>query len=456
MPSESYDFFAPLGEFGQPHEHYHQMRRLHLFVNDYGSVLAPLVNSMPAVIPSGDTDTTTLRWAARSNGTSGVVLVNNHERLANLSAKEGVRFHLRLASGAVLSLPSNSSAAVTVQADAWFHWPFNFEVQGVVIAWATAQILCELKGEGLVFFASTDGAASEVAFYAASTKSIVAPGAVVAKEGPFLVVRNITAGFGVAARVIQADGSTLSVVVLPSSAQDRVWKQDVAGVARVVLTDGGLFLANASEVYLRSDQASAELWIVPAPAQLALNGSPLTGVSDGVFSRYTVPLPASPPPTVSFSLYDTAGPARSVPAALSGKAREPNGDEWTAAAKYKVVVSGIPPAETTDLRLWVRYFGDSARFYANATGVLLTDNWFTGYSGDGEMQVGLSYLQAEAGLTGSSEYDLYILPLKESTLQTNVFIENNLWPPFDDGGLALQLLDIVPLQVFKVTLMATQ
>ena len=27
MPSESYDFFAPLGEFGQPRVHYHQMRR---------------------------------------------------------------------------------------------------------------------------------------------------------------------------------------------------------------------------------------------------------------------------------------------------------------------------------------------------------------------------------------------------------------------------------------------
>ncbi len=32
MPSESYDFFAPLGEFGQPRQHYHQMRRLHLLI----------------------------------------------------------------------------------------------------------------------------------------------------------------------------------------------------------------------------------------------------------------------------------------------------------------------------------------------------------------------------------------------------------------------------------------
>ena len=27
-----YDFFAPLGEFGQPRQHYHQMRRLHLLL----------------------------------------------------------------------------------------------------------------------------------------------------------------------------------------------------------------------------------------------------------------------------------------------------------------------------------------------------------------------------------------------------------------------------------------
>merc|ERR1719265_2497623 len=51
MPSLSYDFFAPLGEFGQPRRHYHQMRRLHLFVQDIGSSLAATQLVVPKELP---------------------------------------------------------------------------------------------------------------------------------------------------------------------------------------------------------------------------------------------------------------------------------------------------------------------------------------------------------------------------------------------------------------------
>ena len=74
MPSYSYDFFAPLGEFGQPRQHYHDMRRLHLMLGDYGSALA----AMPATLPSSPV--TSLQWSVRSNGTSGFLFVVNYER----------------------------------------------------------------------------------------------------------------------------------------------------------------------------------------------------------------------------------------------------------------------------------------------------------------------------------------------------------------------------------------
>jgi beta-galactosidase len=37
MPSITYDFFAPLGEMGQPRPHYHSMRRMHTFLQGYPS-----------------------------------------------------------------------------------------------------------------------------------------------------------------------------------------------------------------------------------------------------------------------------------------------------------------------------------------------------------------------------------------------------------------------------------
>ena len=42
MNSMSYDFFAPLSEFGVPRAHYHQMRRLHLFLRDFGVRISPM------------------------------------------------------------------------------------------------------------------------------------------------------------------------------------------------------------------------------------------------------------------------------------------------------------------------------------------------------------------------------------------------------------------------------
>merc|ERR1719408_243545 len=62
MPSLSYDFFAPLGEFGQPRRHYHLMRRMHLFLNNFGHLLAPMATTQPQAGP--------VRWAVRSDGQS--------------------------------------------------------------------------------------------------------------------------------------------------------------------------------------------------------------------------------------------------------------------------------------------------------------------------------------------------------------------------------------------------
>ena len=42
MPVKNYDFQAPLGEFGQTLPHYYMLRKLHLFMQDYGEVLAPM------------------------------------------------------------------------------------------------------------------------------------------------------------------------------------------------------------------------------------------------------------------------------------------------------------------------------------------------------------------------------------------------------------------------------
>ena len=78
LPVCTYDFQAPLGEFGQPYPQYYMLRPLHLFMQDFGETLAPMEASFPAPqdLKRGQDDA--LRWAVRSLGDSGFIFINNY------------------------------------------------------------------------------------------------------------------------------------------------------------------------------------------------------------------------------------------------------------------------------------------------------------------------------------------------------------------------------------------
>ena len=78
MPVKNYDFQAPLGEFGQKNPHYYMLRKLHLFMHDWGEQLAPMEAVFPCRqdIPKGDDSF--LRWSVRSKDGSGFIFINNY------------------------------------------------------------------------------------------------------------------------------------------------------------------------------------------------------------------------------------------------------------------------------------------------------------------------------------------------------------------------------------------
>ncbi len=164
LPVKNYDFQAPLGQYGQIRPHYQMLRRLHFFLHDFGEKLAGMDTFLPELRPAGKDDTTTLRWAARSDGRAGFVFVNNYERLKKLLAKEGVQFSVKLADGSAVTFPEK---AVAIPADARFIWPFNLDLgSGLRLAWATAQPLC-VTGEiadRRYYFAETPSIPAEFSF----------------------------------------------------------------------------------------------------------------------------------------------------------------------------------------------------------------------------------------------------------------------------------------------------
>ena len=135
MPVKNYDFQAPLGQYGQIRGQYHLLRRLHLFLHEWGSVLAGMPATLPEQRPRGKNDFDTLRWSVRSDGRSGFVFVNNYQRLQEMPPKEDVQFAIQLPGGPLL-FPPNPAA---IPSGACLIWPFHLDLgRGVRLAWATA------------------------------------------------------------------------------------------------------------------------------------------------------------------------------------------------------------------------------------------------------------------------------------------------------------------------------
>ena len=76
MPVISYDFHAPLGEAGQPREHYHLIRRTALLARGWAAWLANTTTFLPSLTPLDATDTKTLRWAVRGDGNGAFIFLS--------------------------------------------------------------------------------------------------------------------------------------------------------------------------------------------------------------------------------------------------------------------------------------------------------------------------------------------------------------------------------------------
>lgn len=140
----SYDYHTALTSYGEAREQYGLLNILHLFINDFGEQLAAMeyVPSENKVVPN---DLCSLRYAMRSNGKSGFVFVNHYQRLARTEDISDVEI-----AACGVKFP-----AVDVCGDVSFIMPFNLEMSGNTLEYATAQLLCRI--DNTYFFAEIGG-----------------------------------------------------------------------------------------------------------------------------------------------------------------------------------------------------------------------------------------------------------------------------------------------------------
>mgnify|MGYP002070758978 CR=1 FL=1 len=175
LPKMSYDFQAPLGEMGLEAPSFRPLRVIHNFLADFQDVLAPMQPVMPenvkTMTPENRDD---LRYAVRMNpeGEGFLFLVNTQDHDLNRHDMTDLKIKLNLPGETLIFggengfvLPKNTSAV----------YPFNFDMEGVKIKWASAQPLMKIDDNGIphYFFTVHNGVKPEFVFANGKTKTVI-------------------------------------------------------------------------------------------------------------------------------------------------------------------------------------------------------------------------------------------------------------------------------------------
>ena len=423
LPVRGYDFFAPLGEYGQVRPHYHRLRRLPLFAHDFGETLAALPATLPDVRPAGRADFTTLRWAVRSDGRSGFVFVSNYQRAHPMADHEGVQFCVKLPAGEQL-VPSQP---VTIPAGARFFWPFNLDLgHGVTLVHATAQPVCRIDDGDTrtVFFAATPGVVPEFA---------------VSAEGRAVQVHRLNTGRAVALALPGRRGQ-VQLVVLDEADSLTLWKGECFGRERVVLSQASLVFDSGRLRLAAEGSAALSAGFFPAPNHLLADGVSLQGAPDGIFTRFTAGAPSNVDQIAEVTALKPAGPAREIPLGkiATPVATAPKDADFAAAAVWRI---SLPAGwEKSDSVLRLHYRGDVARVMIGDQ--LITDDFYNGRPFD----IGL---RRHAGELAKAELRLLILPLRaDAPIFLPVAARLN---PTDPPIAALDRVELIQRQTVELT-----
>ena len=452
---ESYDFQAPLSEFGEEREVFRRIKPVHQFLHAFGPALAPMVVRRPSVVPRGPADTSVVRVSARTLGDSGFVFVGNYVRNYHMPARPGFQVTLRLPDE-TLAIPS---APVTVPSGAYFIWPVNLGIGGARLKYATAQLVTRLDGAVPTWvFEDVFRMRTELAFDAATVASIDAPGATVTHEPGRVVVHlrsrdpgGSGGGTGTLLTVRARDGSRARILVLTHKEAGDAWVVRLGGAERLLLTSADVF-TGADGVHLRQrGKARFTVDVYPAPREAPRASVPFTrDGSDGVFARYVADLPVRHVPLTYTKVRDAQAvpPVRRVNTVSWRKdsvALAPGDSDFARAAVWRIVLptavlAESAPGHTSDVFLQIRYVGDVGRLYAGAQ--LLDDDFYKGLP----WNVGLKRFVNAGSLP---PLDLRILPLRGDA---PVYLQPGRTPSIARDAQRVDLLSVLAVPEYEVIL----
>jgi beta-galactosidase len=407
-----YDFQAPIGEFGQVRESYRKTRLIHLFLNAYGPLLAPMPAFAPAVVPATPADNSVPRIAVRSDGNSGFLFVNNYVRQLNMPARPQFQTSLKLPGGEML-VPQHP---IDIPANAYFILPFNLAIGTAKLQTATAQLLTRVdtpKGPLTVFFA-LPGVAPEFVFDAATVTKVTLNNTrgTVNRRGGSFVVEGITPSLNATIECTDSTGVRSTILLLSQAQAEHAAMIRLNDRDYLTLSGSDLFLDGNKLHLLSTASAKQEFAVLPAlaAADTVASAAAAKPVAEplGLWTTYTfsqpdrlLPMTATPTrkaaPRAAMKMAEIAPGKRGPAFPLL-----PDDAAFATSAEWQIKVDPIDMHGLAEVLLQIDYVGDIG--HLSSAGTLLDDNFYNGAI----WQVGLKRFGPTALAT---PLDLKIMPL---------------------------------------------
>jgi len=379
-PKISYDFEAPITEWGYIRDYYHDFKLLHQFIASYGNELAPMLATIPSDNPENEKDFKKLRYSIRSAEGAGYIFFNNYIRHFDMANQEGVSFlintgkeQLRIPQKGGFNIPNKVYGII----------PFNKNMGGVLMKYALAHpaVVLPQSNETLYTFYAMEGVKPEFSFDRASIKSIKVTGGKINKTKAFISVVDLAAGKNCMIKIQSLTGQNSTILLLKKEEALHTYVFPIKGKATLLMTDKLAFYDEAKDKLTIRSLGENRFNIWTFPALTTSNQELKTLKKAGIFQEYEVKFSAAYADSVTFKDISNSSAFNQYLNSLEGKT--PDGPTYGILhntrfpyLNYEINMPKSLPKGIRDLKLELNYQGNTAAIYANH--ILIADNYYVG------------------------------------------------------------------------------
>jgi beta-galactosidase len=252
---ESYDFQAPISEFGFLRPSYKHLKVLHTFVNDFGSELATMQVYEPENPIRDEKNTKDLRYIARASGNSGFLFLGNTQVRITMPDKT-VTMQVNLPNETI------TYPAILLKGQTTAILPFNLKVGSALIKYATAQPFAKLvNGKNItVFFKLLSGVKPQLALDSRTVKDKDIIGWKNKQSGDQLQLETINS---TDCSFTDVEGNVIRIIFISPEQAQNAWRIKLKGKDVLLFTQADVITASDKITLQQVNKPMFDLKVYP-------------------------------------------------------------------------------------------------------------------------------------------------------------------------------------------------